>query len=119
MNEGSHRADLSGPRYRAVTSRSDPHTRNEDSGRRCAPPTGDIAGQPPFPTTLTGCGDGVDVFSRTGSQHGRSVADTFASVYSLAYPEATLELLAAAEKLLGLTGDDVALCPRYGEGTAP
>lgn len=72
-----------------------------------------------FRRPLTGCGDGVDVFSRTGSKHGRSVADTFASVYSLAYPEATLELLAAAEKLLGLTGDDVALCPRYGEGTAP
>ena len=42
-----------------------------------------------------------------------------ASVYSLACPQATLELLAAAEKLLGLTGDAVALCPRYGEGTTP
>lgn len=39
-----------------------------------------------------------------------------ASVYSLAQPEATLELLAAAERLLGLTGDAVALCPRYGMG---
>jgi ArsR family transcriptional regulator, cadmium/lead-responsive transcriptional repressor len=38
------------------------------------------------------------------------------SVYSLAHPEATLDLLAAAEKLLGLTGDAVVLCPRYGEG---
>jgi DNA-binding transcriptional ArsR family regulator len=38
-----------------------------------------------------------------------------ASVYSLAHPEATLHLLAAAERLLGLTGDAVALCPRYGE----
>jgi DNA-binding transcriptional ArsR family regulator len=37
-----------------------------------------------------------------------------ASVYSLAHPEATLELLSAAEKLLGLTGDAVMLCPRYG-----
>jgi DNA-binding transcriptional ArsR family regulator len=37
-----------------------------------------------------------------------------ASIYSLAHPEATLELLAAAEKLLGLTGDAVVLCPRYG-----
>ena len=42
-----------------------------------------------------------------------------ASVYSLAHPEATLELLAAAEQLLGLTGDAVALCPRYGEGATP
>ena len=38
------------------------------------------------------------------------------SYYSLAHPEATVELLAAAEKLLGLTGDAVVLCPRYGEG---
>ena len=38
-----------------------------------------------------------------------------ASVYSLTPPGATLELLAAAEKLLGLTGDAVVLCPRYGE----
>ena len=38
-----------------------------------------------------------------------------ASVYSLAHPEATLELLSAAEKLLGLTGDAVTLCPSHGE----
>ena len=41
------------------------------------------------------------------------------SVYSLAHPAATLELLAAAEKLLGLTGDAVVLCPRYGAGATP
>lgn len=40
-----------------------------------------------------------------------------ASVYSLAHPQATLELLAAAERLLALTGDAVALCPVYGTGT--
>lgn len=39
-----------------------------------------------------------------------------ASVYSLAHPEATMDLLAAAETLLGLTGDAVVLCPRYGKG---
>lgn len=39
-----------------------------------------------------------------------------ASYYSLAHPEATMEMLAAAEKLLGLTGDAVVLCSRYGEG---
>lgn len=39
-----------------------------------------------------------------------------ASVYSLAHPEATLQLLAAAEALLGLTGDKVALCERFGAG---
>ncbi|WP_427893434.1 ArsR/SmtB family transcription factor [Kribbella sp. GL6] len=37
-----------------------------------------------------------------------------ASLFSLAHPEATLELLTAAERLLGLTGDAVALCPVYG-----
>ena len=37
-----------------------------------------------------------------------------ASVFSLTHPEATLEVLAAAERLLGLTGDAVALCPVYG-----
>jgi ArsR family transcriptional regulator, cadmium/lead-responsive transcriptional repressor len=42
-----------------------------------------------------------------------------ASVYSLTHPSATLELLAAAEKLLGLTGDAVVLSPRYGEGATP
>jgi DNA-binding transcriptional ArsR family regulator len=37
-----------------------------------------------------------------------------ASMYSLAHPEATLELLSAAETLLALTGDAVTLCPAYG-----
>lgn len=37
-----------------------------------------------------------------------------ASIYSLAHPDATLELLAAAERLLALTGDAVTLCPTYG-----
>lgn len=40
-----------------------------------------------------------------------SRADGRASVFSLTQPEATLEVLAAAERLLGLTGDAVALCP--------
>lgn len=40
-----------------------------------------------------------------------------ASVYALAHPEATLELLSAAERLLGLTGEAVTLCPRYGAGS--
>ena len=39
-----------------------------------------------------------------------------ASLFSLTHPEATLELLTAAERLLGLTGDAVALCPVYGTG---
>lgn len=38
-----------------------------------------------------------------------------ASMYSLTHPEAVMELLAAAERLLGLTGDAVTLCPRYGK----
>ena len=40
-----------------------------------------------------------------------------ASVYALAHPAATLDLLTAAETLLGLTGDAVVLCPRNGERT--
>jgi DNA-binding transcriptional ArsR family regulator len=40
-----------------------------------------------------------------------------ASLFSLTHPEATLELLSAAERLLGLTGDAVALCPVYGVKT--
>ncbi|WP_051109652.1 ArsR/SmtB family transcription factor [Promicromonospora sukumoe] len=42
-----------------------------------------------------------------------------ASVFSLTHPEATLQVLAAAEQLLALTGDAVALCPVYGaDGSA-
>ncbi|GAA2830693.1 ArsR/SmtB family transcription factor [Kribbella solani] len=37
-----------------------------------------------------------------------------ASLFRLTYPEATMDLLAAAERLLSLTGDAVALCPVYG-----
>ncbi|GAA0581695.1 winged helix-turn-helix transcriptional regulator [Kribbella sandramycini] len=39
-----------------------------------------------------------------------------ASVFSLTHPGATLDLLTAAERLLSLTGDAVALCPNYGQG---
>jgi DNA-binding transcriptional ArsR family regulator len=42
-----------------------------------------------------------------------------ASLFSLTHPEATLDLLTAAERLLGLTGDAVALCPNYGEAVTP
>ncbi|GAA4626324.1 ArsR/SmtB family transcription factor [Cellulomonas oligotrophica] len=37
-----------------------------------------------------------------------------ASVFSLTHPEALLDLLASAERLLGLTGDAVTLCPTFG-----
>jgi DNA-binding transcriptional ArsR family regulator len=40
-----------------------------------------------------------------------------ASVFSLTHPDAMLGLLAAAERLLDLTGDAVALCPNYGADT--
>lgn len=46
-------------------------------------------------------------------------AEGRASVYALAHPEATLDLLASAERLLGLTGDAVTLCPRYGAAATP
>ena len=45
-----------------------------------------------------------------------SRAEGRASVFSLTHPEAVLDVLAAAERLLGLTGDAVALCPVYGVG---
>jgi ArsR family transcriptional regulator, cadmium/lead-responsive transcriptional repressor len=38
-----------------------------------------------------------------------------ASLFRLTHPEATLQLLSAAEHLLELTGDAVALCPIYGQ----
>ena len=40
-----------------------------------------------------------------------------ASVYSLAHPEVLVEVFAAAEKLLSLTGAEVALCPVHGAET--
>ncbi|MGO2141366.1 MAG: ArsR/SmtB family transcription factor [Leucobacter sp.] len=41
-----------------------------------------------------------------------------ASVYSLLHGEAVTQLFAAAEQLLALTGDHVALCPVHGKGAA-
>lgn len=40
-----------------------------------------------------------------------------ASVYSLAHPQATMELLSGAEKMLALTGAAVTLCSTYGVET--
>ncbi|GAB2582104.1 hypothetical protein GCM10009593_21590 [Microlunatus antarcticus] len=40
-----------------------------------------------------------------------------ASLFSLTHPDEVLALLEAAEALLALTGDAVALCPRYGTTT--
>lgn len=37
-----------------------------------------------------------------------------ASMWSLNHSETVIELLAAAEKLLALTGDAVAICPNFG-----
>ena len=37
-----------------------------------------------------------------------------ASVFSLTHPEALMGVWSAAERLLDLTGDAVALCPHYG-----
>lgn len=39
-----------------------------------------------------------------------------ASMFSLTHREALMELLAAAERLLGLTGDAVVLCPNHHPG---
>ena len=48
-----------------------------------------------------------------------SRAEGRASVFRLEHPEALLELFAAAERLLALTGDAVTLCPTFGvSGTA-
>lgn len=40
-----------------------------------------------------------------------------ATVYSLAHAETQMDLWAAAERLLDLTGDRVTLCPTYGADT--
>ncbi|MGH3344162.1 MAG: ArsR/SmtB family transcription factor [Carbonactinosporaceae bacterium] len=40
-----------------------------------------------------------------------------ASVFSLTHLEALVDLLASAERLLGLTGDAVSLCPNHGTDT--
>lgn len=40
-----------------------------------------------------------------------------ASMYSLAHPEALVEMLGAAERLLALTGATVRLCPAHGAET--
>ena len=42
-----------------------------------------------------------------------------ASIFSLTHPEALNDLFAAAEQLLELTGDAVALCANYGTETLP
>jgi ArsR family transcriptional regulator, cadmium/lead-responsive transcriptional repressor len=40
-----------------------------------------------------------------------------ASMWSLNHADTVMELLAAAERLLALTGDAVTLCPNFGVGT--
>lgn len=47
----------------------------------------------------------------TSRPHGR------ASLFSLSHPEPLMAVWAAAEELLSLTGDAVALCPNYGTDT--
>ncbi|EFQ82860.1 transcriptional regulator, ArsR family [Aeromicrobium marinum DSM 15272] len=42
-----------------------------------------------------------------------------ASMFTLTHPEAVIDLLAAAERLLSLTGDAVTLCPNYGARKDP
>lgn len=42
-----------------------------------------------------------------------------ASVFTLTHPQAMLDLLSAAERILALTGDAVALCPVYGLEAKP
>lgn len=46
-------------------------------------------------------------------------AEGRASIFSLAHPDALMAVWAAAEQLLELTGDAVALCPNYGADTLP
>jgi DNA-binding transcriptional ArsR family regulator len=42
-----------------------------------------------------------------------------ASVFTLTHRQAMLDLLSAAERMLALTGDAVALCPVYGREAKP
>jgi hypothetical protein len=53
------------------------------------------------------------VFAEYGLVSSRTVGR--ASVYSLAVQPELLGLLAAAERLLAVTGDAVTLCPTYGD----
>ncbi|MEP6632382.1 MAG: metalloregulator ArsR/SmtB family transcription factor [Lapillicoccus sp.] len=46
-------------------------------------------------------------------------AEGRATVYTLNHAEALMDVWAAAEGLLALTGDRVALCTNYGTGTLP
>ena len=46
-------------------------------------------------------------------------AEGRASMFSLAHRDALMAVWAAAEELLELTGDAVALCPNYGADTLP
>ncbi|CAN5545214.1 hypothetical protein BH10ACT10_BH10ACT10_00730 [soil metagenome] len=39
-----------------------------------------------------------------------------ASIFTLAHPDAVLQVFAATEELLAATGDALVLCPVYGEG---
>lgn len=50
----------------------------------------------------------------TGMVASRAVGR--ASMYSLRHPEAVVDILSAAEKMLALTGDAVRLCPEHHEG---
>lgn len=47
-----------------------------------------------------------------------SRAEGRASMYSLTHPDAVVSILAAAEKMLALTGDAVHLCPMHHEDMA-
>ncbi|WP_435770276.1 ArsR/SmtB family transcription factor [Nocardioides sp. SYSU DS0651] len=42
-----------------------------------------------------------------------------ASVFALAHHDAVIDVLAAAERLLAVTGDAVVLCPTYGAASGP
>lgn len=44
-------------------------------------------------------------------------AEGRAAIYRLAHPEAVMDLLAAAERLLDMTGEAVSLCGNYGAAT--
>ena len=63
-----------------------------------------------------------EVISRTAPTPGRLLVESRpagrSSVFSLTQPDAVLKVFAAAEELLGATGDAVVLRLTYGERTA-
>ena len=98
------------------------------SGQRCYASLADLPEAPELAVVCTPAATVVDLVKHLGlsqstvSKHLACLKDTGmvvsraegrASMYSLAHPDAVVAILAAAEKMLALTGDAVRLCPQH------